>query len=84
MCEPKPNNCHIEFLCEDLLDDCYQKTKKDILTPCIHHDGLNDEESAVRCKSKIAQVNVAILFLKKSLGDENLRNYIMSELGIRE
>ncbi len=85
MCTPKPNNCKIDFICDDETCNCYQykhdHSIKDSNFDCCHNVVVDEyNEFKVLCKSKICQVNKGILFLREQLGDDNLREYIKGEI----
>ena len=85
MCKIKPNNCKIEFLCTDILDDCYQQKKiEGNRLSCYYHGGLNEDESSLICENTIAKVNAAVIFIKNNLGEENFIKYVLNEIGFHE
>lgn len=76
MCEPKPNNCELEFICSDKnKKECYQYKGEQF---CKFYKGpaFFDEDSEPYCENAIAQVNAAVIYLKSQLGDENVRNML--------
>ena len=80
----KDNKCKITFKCFDVKKDCVYFKGND-LNECKYEKeySISIGDNKYECKSKIAQVNKAIIFLKDNIGDENLKKYIANELKIK-
>lgn len=78
MYKPKQNKCSIIFKCDDDYNGkCYQfsdhlkieEEQAKICTKSLISNGLE-------CKSKIANVNSAFIYLKNEIGDKNTLNML--------
>lgn len=78
MCEPKENKCVLDFICMDEHADCYQYSPKGAYQLCKHSEVVEDFN--IKCSSKIANINAAVIYLKSNIGDKNTINLLLDQI----
>jgi hypothetical protein len=72
MCKPKPNNCNLVFECRNLIECSGKKVES--------NENCKYQTDNYKCKNVILQVQSAVNFIKKNIGDNNFIKHVLKDI----